>query len=118
MKITKAYLDGAEYSLVDSSVVNHSNIVTVLIGKNGTGKSRMLANIVELFKISQEYNQNHPKLKSNRVSRLEFENDGEAAHAEKDELAKEIQASQASYLEQVRSWTDISHRAYLNSQAK
>ena len=41
-----------------------------------------------------------------------------AAHAEKDELAKEIQASQASYLEQVRSWTDISHRAYLNSQAK
>ena len=77
MKITKAYLDGAEYSLVDSSVVNHSNIVTVLIGKNGTGKSRMLANIVELFKISQEYSQNHPKLKSNRVSRLEFENDGE-----------------------------------------
>jgi TRAP-type mannitol/chloroaromatic compound transport system substrate-binding protein len=41
-----------------------------------------------------------------------------AKHAEKDELAKEIQASQASYLEQVRSWTDISHRAYLNSQAK
>lgn len=41
-----------------------------------------------------------------------------AAHAEKDELAKEIQASQANYLEQVRSWTDISHRAYLNSQAK
>lgn len=37
----------------------------------------MLANIVELFKISQEYNQNHPKLKPNRVSRLEFENDGE-----------------------------------------
>ncbi len=28
-----------------------------------------------------------------------------AKHAEKDALAKEIQASQASYLEQVRSWT-------------
>jgi TRAP-type mannitol/chloroaromatic compound transport system substrate-binding protein len=41
-----------------------------------------------------------------------------AEHAAKDALAKEIQMSQAAYLEQVRSWTDISHRAYLNSQAK
>ncbi len=38
-------------------------------------------------------------------------------HAAKDPLTKEIQESQASYLKQVRSWTDISHRAYLNSQA-
>ena len=35
----------------------------------------------------------------------------------KDPLTKEIQESQANYLKQVRSWTDISHRAYLNSQA-
>jgi TRAP-type mannitol/chloroaromatic compound transport system substrate-binding protein len=40
-----------------------------------------------------------------------------AKHAEENELAKEIQMSQATYLQQVRSWTDISHRAYLNSQA-
>ncbi len=40
-----------------------------------------------------------------------------AEHAEKDALAKEIQQSQADYLKQVRSWTDISHRAYLNNQA-
>ncbi|UTZ41591.1 TRAP transporter substrate-binding protein [Vibrio campbellii] len=39
-------------------------------------------------------------------------------HAEKDALAKEIQESQASYIEQVRPWSDISHRAYLNSQAQ
>ncbi len=39
-------------------------------------------------------------------------------HAAKDPLTKEIQKSQADYLQQVRSWTDISHRAYLNSQAK
>ena len=39
-------------------------------------------------------------------------------HAEKDELAKEIQESQADYLEQVRPWSNISHRAYLNSQAQ
>ncbi len=35
-------------------------------------------------------------------------------HADKDEMAKEIQASQAAYLEQVRSWTDIASKAYLN----
>ncbi|MFA0439816.1 ABC transporter substrate-binding protein [Vibrio sp. 10N.286.49.C2] len=35
-------------------------------------------------------------------------------HAEKDETAKEIQMSQAAYLEQVRSWTDIATKAYLN----
>jgi TRAP-type mannitol/chloroaromatic compound transport system substrate-binding protein len=38
-------------------------------------------------------------------------------HAEEDALAKEIQDSQASYMEQVRQWTNISQRAYLNSQA-
>ncbi|WP_428772366.1 TRAP transporter substrate-binding protein [Vibrio sp.] len=37
--------------------------------------------------------------------------------AAEDPLAKEIQESQASYLKQVRSWTDISTRAYLNNQA-
>ncbi len=39
-------------------------------------------------------------------------------HAEKDALAKEIQESQAAYLKQVRPWTDISTRAYLNGQAQ
>ncbi|WP_305463590.1 TRAP transporter substrate-binding protein [Photobacterium leiognathi] len=41
-----------------------------------------------------------------------------AQHAEKDAQAKAIQQSQADYLKQVRSWTNISHRAYLNSQAQ
>ncbi|MGF1750413.1 MULTISPECIES: TRAP transporter substrate-binding protein [Vibrio] len=35
-------------------------------------------------------------------------------HAAKDATAKEIQMSQAAYLEQVRSWTDIASKAYLN----
>ncbi|MGR5267078.1 TRAP transporter substrate-binding protein [Vibrio astriarenae] len=39
-------------------------------------------------------------------------------HAEKDALTKEIQDSQAAYLEQVRPWSNISHRAYLNGQAE
>lgn len=39
-------------------------------------------------------------------------------HADKDATAKEIQASQAAYIEQVRPWSNISHRAYLNSQAQ
>ncbi|MDP5254119.1 MULTISPECIES: TRAP transporter substrate-binding protein [unclassified Vibrio] len=37
------------------------------------------------------------------------------AHADKDPMAKEIQQSQADYLKQVRAWTDISTKAYLNS---
>ena len=41
-----------------------------------------------------------------------------ANHAEKDALAKKIQASQAAYLDQVRPWSNISQRAYLNSQAQ
>lgn len=41
-----------------------------------------------------------------------------AEHAAKDELAKKIQESQAAYIEQVRPWSNISHRAYLNSQAE
>lgn len=38
-------------------------------------------------------------------------------HADEDPMAKEIQQSQADYLDMVRPWSDISHRAYLNSQA-
>ncbi|OBT13151.1 ABC transporter substrate-binding protein [Vibrio sp. UCD-FRSSP16_10] len=41
-----------------------------------------------------------------------------AEHAAKDAMAKKIQMSQAQYLEQTRSWSDISKRAYLNSSAQ
>lgn len=38
-----------------------------------------------------------------------------AEEAEKDELAREIITSQRDYLKQVRQWTNISDKAYLNS---
>ncbi len=38
-----------------------------------------------------------------------------AEEAQKDELAKEIITSQQEYLKQVRQWTNISDKAYLNS---
>ena len=38
-----------------------------------------------------------------------------AEEAEKDELAREIITSQQDYLKQVRQWTNISDKAYLNS---
>ena len=41
-----------------------------------------------------------------------------AEAAEKDELASEIISSQRSYLEQIRQWTEISDKAYLNSVSK
>ena len=41
-----------------------------------------------------------------------------AAQASKDELAKEILESQANYLKTVRPWTDISLKAYLDSQSQ
>ncbi|MGO1499954.1 MAG: ABC transporter substrate-binding protein, partial [Marinobacter sp.] len=40
-----------------------------------------------------------------------------AEAADKDELAKEIIDSQHDYLKQVRQWTNISDKAYLNSIA-
>ncbi|WP_261817446.1 TRAP transporter substrate-binding protein [Vibrio gallicus] len=36
-------------------------------------------------------------------------------HAAQDDMAKKIQKSQAEYMKQVRSWTEISDKAYLNS---
>ncbi|TCK08484.1 TRAP transporter substrate-binding protein [Marinobacterium mangrovicola] len=41
-----------------------------------------------------------------------------AEAAEADPLAKEILSSQADYLKQIRVWTDIADRAYLNSMAE
>ncbi len=41
-----------------------------------------------------------------------------AKHAAEDPLAKEIQESQANDIKQTRSWTDISLRAYLNSESQ
>ena len=41
-----------------------------------------------------------------------------AEAAEKDPLAKEIIDSQRDYLKQVRQWTNISDKAYLNSVAE
>ncbi|HAZ88387.1 MAG TPA: ABC transporter substrate-binding protein, partial [Marinobacter adhaerens] len=41
-----------------------------------------------------------------------------AEAAEDDPLAKEIIESQRDYLKQVRQWTNISDKAYLNSVAE
>lgn len=50
------------------------------------------------------------------ISQLRAANDKLLAeHAAKDATAKKIQMSQADYLKQVRSWTEISDKAYLNS---
>lgn len=45
-------------------------------------------------------------------------NDLLAAQASNDDLAKEILESQANYLKTVRPWTDISLKAYLDSQSQ
>ncbi|WP_025542316.1 AAA family ATPase [Vibrio parahaemolyticus] len=76
MKIFQARFNGQLYKLCDLKESNSSNLVSVLIGKNGTGKSRILSSIVEVFERSQSYNQNHPNIKNNRVLSLEFENNG------------------------------------------
>ncbi|EKM24576.1 AAA family ATPase [Vibrio sp. HENC-03] len=76
MKVLQAYFNGKKYELCDPLGESSSNTVSILIGKNGTGKSRILASIVELFERSQSYNQNHPNLKHNRFLSLDFENNG------------------------------------------
>lgn len=52
------------YEFIDKSLLNHdgSNIFTVMIGRNGTGKSRLLKDIV--VAVSSE-KQKNPLIKSN-----------------------------------------------------
>ncbi|ELH4834945.1 AAA family ATPase [Vibrio harveyi] len=78
MKLISTNLDGKEFSLSDRSIPESAqNIFTVIIGKNGTGKSRLLSGIVDTMLNVQRYNQNHVQLKKSRKKELEFANNGQ-----------------------------------------
>lgn len=58
-----------DFKLVDEALVDDSqNVFTVIIGKNGTGKSVMLGNIVRNFSKSQKIDWDYLSIENNRGS--------------------------------------------------
>ncbi|KAB1179587.1 AAA family ATPase [Photobacterium damselae] len=73
MKLTSVNLNGTEYKL-SVGHENNSNTFTIIIGKNGTGKSRLLTKVASTLLKCKRYNQNHTKLKQSKVQEMTFMN--------------------------------------------
>ncbi len=73
MKLTSVNLNATEYKLSVGNESN-SNTFTILIGKNGTGKSRLLTKVASTLLKCKRYNQNHTKLKQSKVQEMTFMN--------------------------------------------
>lgn len=73
MKLTSVNLNDIEYQLSTGNE-NKSNTFTIIIGKNGTGKSRLLTKIVNTLLKAKKYSQNHSRLKQKKVQELTFMN--------------------------------------------
>lgn len=73
MKLKSINFENKNYKLSDDSN-GINNIFTVIIGKNGVGKSRLLSKIVDNLLSSHSYSQNHAQLKKNKRQEMTFEN--------------------------------------------
>ncbi|MGR2956859.1 AAA family ATPase [Vibrio vulnificus] len=73
MKLTSVNLNATEYKLSVGNESN-SNTFTILIGKNGTGKSRLLTKVASTLLKCKRYNQNNTKLKQSKVQEMTFMN--------------------------------------------
>ncbi|EGQ8391373.1 TPA: AAA family ATPase [Vibrio cholerae] len=71
MKLTSVNLNDTEYQFSNGDEYK-SNTFTIIIGKNGTGKSRLLAKIADTLLQAKRYRQNHPILKQNKVKEMAF----------------------------------------------
>lgn len=58
-QILNISIDGKQFE-ISKNLNSRSNVITVLTGKNGTGKSRLLEFIASNFKISANFLQKHP----------------------------------------------------------
>ncbi len=74
MKLLSVNLESKEHQLA-SGTTQQGNTYSIIIGKNGTGKSRLLAKIANTFIGARGYNQNHTHLKNGRTNELTFAND-------------------------------------------
>lgn len=76
MKLIKVKSAGLYYPLSESTAdVTSQNLFTVVIGKNGVGKSRLLAHIADTLINIKSYDQNHSKLVKDRRFELRFQNE-------------------------------------------
>ncbi|WP_158146609.1 AAA family ATPase [Vibrio fluvialis] len=71
MKLISVNLNDTEYKL-SSGNENKLNTFTIIIGKNGTGKSRLLTKIADTLLKAKKYSQNHPKLKLGKIKEITF----------------------------------------------
>ncbi|MGF1704137.1 AAA family ATPase [Photobacterium makurazakiensis] len=72
MIIKSVLLDRKRFYLTSDDINHNDNIYTVIIGVNGTGKSRLLQRITHNFKSSSEQNINF-KIPQNYANHIEFE---------------------------------------------
>ncbi len=76
MKLIKVKSAGLYYPLSEPAAdVTSQNLFTVIIGKNGVGKSRLLAHIADTLINIKSYGQNHSKLVRDRRFELRFQNE-------------------------------------------
>ncbi|ELI5445425.1 ATP-binding protein [Vibrio parahaemolyticus] len=76
MKLIKVKSSGLYYPLSEPTAdVTSQNLFTVIIGKNGVGKSRLLAHIADTLINIKSYGQNHSKLVRDRRFELRFQNE-------------------------------------------
>lgn len=77
LKLIKVKSAGLYYPLSESTAdVTSQNLFTVIIGKNGVGKSRLLSHIADTLINIRSYGQNHPKLVKDRRFEIRFQNEG------------------------------------------
>ena len=71
MKLTSVNLNDTEYKLSVGNE-NNSNTFTIIIGKNGTGKSRLLTKVASTLLKCKRYNQKSYETETKQSSRDDF----------------------------------------------
>ena len=74
MKLASVNLNDTEYQL-SSGDEDKTNTFTIIIGKNGTGKSRLLTKIANTLLKAKRYSQNHSRLKHKKVQEMTFKSE-------------------------------------------
>ncbi|WP_195723173.1 hypothetical protein [Vibrio vulnificus] len=76
MKLLSVNLNDNVYNISTGDEQPNQNTFSIVIGKNGTGKSRLLAKVATTFLSVKKYNQNHSKVKHQKAEELTFTSQG------------------------------------------
>lgn len=77
MIVKSVLLDKKYYKLVDETYCNVENAFTVIVGSNGTGKSRLLKRVINNIK---NVNYSKKKIPTNYSKQIEFESNGKSLY--------------------------------------